>query len=224
MANPAELLHDQFVSWHDEAENVPATRARGGWGSDTVEAHLQAGRHLNAIDDLLRQMEAAGRRVITYRKYFPIWVQIAFAYPKGWKGHGSAQIDPVAIEHLGNLGDALTVFVPVMQPDGAQAIYDFTTRVSELLDLDPDIPDSLKTHVRDVIQHVHWCLRNYEKVGDFDLSAAVERLAASVIRAATTSKNKTRWGSVFNNFAWPFGVNLASAIPAQALVQLALGG
>ncbi|AVZ39912.1 hypothetical protein CT688_11040 [Dietzia sp. JS16-p6b] len=162
--------------------------------------------------------------MITYRKYFPTWTKIVFGYPNGWKGQGSARIDSVATEHLGNLGDALSVIVPTLHADGAEVIYDFTTRVADLLEQDPDIPDTLKAHIRDVIKHVHWCLNHYETVGDFDLSAAVERLAASVIRAAAASKNKARWGSVFNNFAWPFGVNLASAVPAQALVQLALGG
>jgi len=74
-----------------------------------------------------------------------------------------------------------------------------------------------------VIEHLNWCIDNYSAVGDFDLSAAVEHLAATVIRVASTSRARERWTFFLNNFVWPFSVNVVAAIPGNALAQLALG-
>jgi hypothetical protein len=82
----------------------------------------------------------------------------------------------------------------------------------------------LRQHVKQVIAHLLWCVDHYDSVGDFDLQEAIERLFATMVRTATTSDHKEQWVDwLMNNVVWPFTVNVASAIPAQALLQL-LGG
>lgn len=180
-------------------------------------------RHLDAIDDLLDQMAGAGRNVSVFRRYFNMWEQIVFAYPRGWQVPGSGATDSTSLDHLENLADRLQDFVPTVKPDGLDQIRDYATKVDEALTEDDSIDPLLKLHARQVVAHLQWCIENYDKVGDFDLQEAIERLASSVLRAAANSTNESRWRTVMDGWVWPFVVNVAAAIPGSALAQYALG-
>jgi len=169
-------------------------------------------------------MAAAGRNVNVFRRYFPAWNRLVFAYPAGWQPTGSATMDSTALEHLENLAGRLNDFVPVLNPNSLDDIRGYADGIRDLLDEDDSLDDLLKLHVKQVIAHLNWCIDNYGAVGEFDLQEAVERLLAATVRATAQSSRKERWiATAWNEVVWPFGVHMIAAIPATALAQLALG-
>ncbi|WP_301120318.1 hypothetical protein [Mycolicibacterium fortuitum] len=224
MANPAQLLHDQLISWRGP-QTTSASQVRQAAISDDWLGHRIAVRHLDAIDELLNQMTTAGRNVRVYRGQFPNWCAAVFAYPSGWQGQGSAQMNSTALDHLESLADRLIDFVPTVKPGGLEEVREYVESIRQLLDEDQTITDpNLIMHVKRVIAHLMWCVDNYDAVGDFDLQEALERLAAAVVRAGAASGDKERWRGHMDRWVWPFGVNAQGVIPATALGQLALGG
>jgi len=91
MANPAQLLHTLLITWRG-GQQQSAEAARGAACQGNWDAHRIAVSHLNAIENLLGQLEASGRNIRVYRQQFPTWCQAVFAYPLGCKGQGSAAI------------------------------------------------------------------------------------------------------------------------------------
>ncbi|MEU9805466.1 hypothetical protein [Mycobacterium sp. NPDC050853] len=220
MANPAQLLLDQFRSWN---RPVTAEKARIESREDPWLDHRIAVRHLDAIEELLNQMADAGRNTSVFQRTFPEWVYTVFVFNRGWQAPSSGAIDRTALDHLENLADRLDDFVPTLQSDGLEKIANYADRVSTALDSDNSLDPLLKLHVRQVITHLKWCVDHYAQVGDFDLQEATERLASSVIRAAANSADKSKWNTVVETFVWPFAVNVVAAIPGSALAALVLG-
>lgn len=224
MANPAQLLLDQLRSWHNPSQQVAPVNARElNSAEHDWLTHRIAVRHLDAIDELLQQMEDAARNVRVFRGHLQAWGNMVFSFPNGWTQNGTATMDQTALDHLENLADRLVDFVPAVRPGGLDEIRDYANGIRELLDEDDTIDGLLKMHVKQVIAHLNWCIDNYDAVGDFDLQEAVERLASAVIHAASSSKWKDRWKSAMDTFVWPFVVSMVAAIPGSALAQLALG-
>jgi hypothetical protein len=195
MANPAQLLLNKLNSWRSTSAQQSAETTRGIRAGSNHKwlQHRIAVRHLDAIDELLNQMDAAGRNTTVFRRHFQSWGDMVFAYPNGWRGQGTASMDQTALEHLENLADRLDDFVPTLRPNGLGDIRAYAQGIKELLAEDPSIDHLLKLHVGQVIAHLLWCVDNYEAVGDFDLQEAVERLASAIIRAAAASSWKDRW-------------------------------
>jgi hypothetical protein len=226
MANPAQLLLNQFASWQPRPQpNQPqiAEKARAHAISNNWLGQRIAVRHLDAIAELLDQIEQAGRSVRVYRQQYPTWCAMVFAYPNGWRPQGSATLDRTALDHLEGLADRLRDFVPTVNSGGLDQLRDYAASIGELLTEDDSIDDFFKLHARQVIAHLVWCLDNYDAVGDFDLQEAVERLTATIVGAAARSQRKDRWATAASTFVWPFAVNVLAAIPGNALAQLALG-
>jgi hypothetical protein len=224
VANPAQLLLNQLNAWRStSAQQNPASIRGLNSPNHQWLQHRIAVRHLDAIDELLSQMEAVGRNTSVFRRHCQSWGDLVFAYPNGWKQNGTAGMDQTSLDHLENLADRLDDFVPKVRPGGLDDIRDYANGIRELLDEDDSIDELLKLHVRQVIAHLNWCIDNYAAVGDFDLQEAVERLASAVIRAAAASSQKDRWKARMDTFVWPFVVNVIAAIPGNALAQLALG-
>lgn len=221
MANPAQLLLDLLRSWN---KTFTAEKARvEGRGNPWLD-HRIAVRHLDAIEELLRQMADAGRNTSVFQRTFPAWEQTVFAYPRGWQAQGSGAIDPTTLDHLENLADRLNDFVPSVREGGLEEISNYADGVSAALDSDTSLDPLLKLHVRQVVTHLKWCVDHYGQVGDFDLQEATERLASAVIRAAANSTDKSKWKAVADTFVWPFAVNIVAAIPGSALAALVLSG
>lgn len=218
MANPAQLLHAQFLNWSGP-NNVNAASTRGLNGQNW-EAHELAVRHLREIDELLRLLESQGRNMRVAREALPTWYQIVFAYPNGWSSQGTAVMDPQSLNTLEMLAERLEDVVPTLDPDGLDRINRYVESVSAVLAEDTSLPAALRAHVADVIAHVRWCVDNYAVVGDFSLQDALERLAGAVVRGAANSTDKSKWKNVVNNVVWPFAVNMMAAIPAAELVAL----
>lgn len=222
VANPAQLLLDQLNAWH--APKSTADAARHTNNPDAWLAHRIAVRHLDAIEELLSQMKAAKRSTRLFERYYPTWVKTVFAHPHGWATNGSGRMDKIALEHLEHLADSLEDFVPTIREGGLDDLRDYADEITSLLDEDDTIDQLLRLHIGQVVAHLNWCIDNYERVGDFDLQEAVERLASAIVRAAANSSRKDRWAAAADKWVWPFVMNVVSAIPSTALAQLALGG
>lgn len=231
MANPAQLLLNQLRAWR------PNTPARPNIRPPTVQqvrnpagdgflAHRLAVQQLEAIDQLLDEMAGAGADVSVYRRNFPEWCKAVFAFSHGWDTQPAVDIPDGTLDHLQNLAEMMRYYVPVLQPNGLDSIRDYAQRVKDTLAQDASIPQQLHIHAHEVIEHLLWCVDRYNLVGDFVLSEALERLAATVVRVAANSNEENRggWRSFFSmTFVWPFMVNMIAAIPSGALAQLALG-
>lgn len=213
MANPAELLHTTLTLWRPTKSHPEQVSQR------------IAARHLDAIDELLGQMEAVGRKTDIFRREFPKWCELTFRQPDGWQTENRHRhIDDTALDHLYHLADRLDELVPTLIKGGIDQLRDLTASARTVVDGDGSIDPQLKQHVKLVIAHLNWCIDNYDAVGDFDLQEAVERLVATMLRTATVSAHKEDWRGWMDKFTWPFAVNVLSGIPTQALTQLALGG
>lgn len=225
MANPAQLLFAQLSAWHVIDQRRTTAQVRHVHGSNVGwEQMRMAVRHLDAIEELLTQMSQAGRDVSVYHRHFPSWTTAVFAYPNGWNKMGLCDVNQQMLDHLHTLGDLMEILVPTLSPTGDGELRSFCARLLNTLDDDPTIPDPLKLHLREVVRHLEWCLDQYAVAGDFEVRKAVERLVAAMAQVAGASENPDRWKTVLNTWVWPFAVNMVSAIPAQTIIQLALGG
>lgn len=213
MANHAELLHATLARWSSD-QHYP----------DPAD-HRTAVRHLDAIEELLGQMDDVGLKTDVFRRHFIKWSTLTLRHPNDW-GTQTAQklTDTAALEHLENLAEWFRTLVPTVMGDGLDQIRRYVDGVRDLLDVDDSLDPLLKQHAKQVIAHLIWCVDNYDAVGDFDLQAAMERLIATMVRSAGASDKRDRWRDLLNGFVYPFGTQVAAAIPAQALIQLALGG
>jgi hypothetical protein len=215
MANPAELLHRQLTAW----------RANPDGGDAAIAEKRIAARHIDAIEELLDQMDASKMKTGLYRRYSADWTKLALSHPHGWRSKTTqSYLDGITLEHLEHLADRLDDLVPTVLEGGLDDIRAYSQGIRSLVDEDDSLDPLLKMHVKQVVAHLIWCVDNYDATGDFELSEAIERLASAVIRATANTKHTQRWKDWLERIVWPFAVNLSSAIPSQILIQLALGG
>lgn len=213
MANPAELLHQVLTNW------------QGSKQSANTADHRIAIRHLDAIEELLDQMDNAQIRTDVYRRYFKKWATLTLRHPHDWqKQESNKHVDSTALDHLLNLSDWFRGFVPSVATDGLDSLRGFVESAQTVITEDDSLDPALKRHVQRVIDHLTWCIEEYARVGDFELREAVDRLIAAMVTTAARSKHQGQWRDVLNTFVYPFTVNVAAAIPAHGVVQLALGG
>lgn len=209
MANPAELLHTTLRSWISVKGHVDPAAQR------------IAVSHLDAIEELLNQMDAAEIDTEPYRKHFDRWAKLTLHHPYGWRNGGDAT---PALDQLQSLAAWFKALVPTVTDGGLDTLRKYAEESLQVLADDDSIDDLVKQHVEQVAAHLIWCVDHYREVGDFSLREAADRLIAAMVTTAARSRHKERWRQWMNTFTYPFTVNVISAIPAQAVVQLALGG
>jgi len=219
VANPAELLLAQLRPWNQPNRTAYQTRNPD---ADKWATQRLAVRHLDAIDQLLTELSET-RNVAVYQRHFSSWAADVFAYPQGWNAAGSAQVDMAALEHLENLAEFLRSYVPELKPTGEAELRGYVKLVQSTVEEDQSIPADLRIHLREVVSHLLRCLDEYETVGAFELQKALENLAATVLRTAANSGNKSKWKPTMDGFVWPFAVSVMSALPSAALAQLLPG-
>ncbi|MBE5471607.1 hypothetical protein [Mycobacteroides abscessus] len=213
MSNPAALLLDQLTTWRTSASYVSPNEQR------------VAVRHLDAIEELLNQMDGAGLKTSLYWKYFGRWGELVCRHPHGWhKDQAKAHFDDTALEHLEHLDDRLKGLVPELQSGGLDSLREYAAEARDIVDGDSTIDPDLRMHVKQVIAHLNWCIENYDAVGDFHLQAAVDRLFATMVRATGASQDRPRWIAWLNKVVWPFGKKAAAEIGVGVVTQLMLGG
>lgn len=113
-----------------------------------------------------------------------------FAYPHGWQAAPVEEINRERLEHLQNLAEMLRYYVPVVQNTGLETVKAYAEGVKAALEDDDSIPQQLRIHAHEVIQHLLWCVDHYNVAGDFILAEAVERLAATIVRVAAKRQRR----------------------------------
>lgn len=217
MANPAELLWQTFERWNKPGSQFNARDSRA---DQTLSVHRMALRHLDAIDELLGQLESAGRNTTVYRRHFPMWTRIVFNYPGNWTANGSGSIDTTARDHLMTLADALSTVVPVADIEKFDELRAFLDELEKAITEDEELPKDAKAYAKVTINGVRESLDNYATEGDYQLHAVLEQLIGMLMRVATKSQNKDRFKWFFTNFVYPFTVNQLPALPMSGLLEL----
>lgn len=217
MANPAALLHKSLSKW----------RAKKTQFADPTEQRIAVG-HLNAIAELLNEMDDAGHDTRRFRTHYNKWVSLTLHNPYEWqKKEDLLHKDDAALDHLGFLADWLDLFRPKLISGGLEDIRAYLGGVRDLLDEDTTIADdNLKRHLKQVINHVEYCVNEFDAVGEFDLQDAIQRLIAVMVRVTVTSSWKDRWKEKLNNAAWPFAMGAMGELvtgTAQIAISSGLG-
>lgn len=221
MANPAQLLHEIFVSWNHADKSAQKARGVNGTNWDT---HTRAVRFLDEIAEILRLLESHGRNMRVARETMPTWYQTVFVFNYGWSGANTGAIDQRALDNLEQLAERLQDVVPEVAAGGIEQINQYIDLVRKTVLADTSLPTELRSHINDVVDHVRWCTDNYAIAGDFSLQDAVERLSGAIVRGYATSGEKSKWKDVLDKFVWPFTVNVVSALPSATLAALAVAG
>lgn len=129
MANPAALLHATLSNW----------RVGGRLYADTTDQRI-AVRHLDAIEDLLDQMDAVNIGTEVYREQFPKWCALTLHNPNEWQVQSNLKhIDNTALDHLWNLSEWFRTLVPTVSTDGLDALRTFAEGTQTVLDEDDTI-------------------------------------------------------------------------------------
>lgn len=223
MANPAQLLLDQFHAWR----NPQATADKARNLSDQPEAwtrHRVAVRHLDALDEILIEMEAQGKQGLgVYRSELATWNGIVFGHPHGWSQANSGQINDTTLLHLETLAGRLADYLPSTDDTGRDRTRGLVDAVRAAISDDDSLSPELRIHLTQVADQLGWCLDRYEITGDFELKNAIDRLLITIGVTAQRSKNGTVWTKLANEFVSPFIVGTAAQITGSAMLMLISG-
>ncbi|WP_313007362.1 hypothetical protein [Corynebacterium variabile] len=219
MANPAELLHDLFVRW-----NAPNTAPSSGRNDPSLVMHRHAVRYLGEIEELLSVAERNGKRVGSYREYFPLWVKTVFNFPNSWGTPASGAISNEQILHLDNMVDLLNEFV--VSPDESKFLdlREYLNLVGKNLAADDSLSPAVRESAGTVITHILGCMDDLTVIGDFEFGKAIERLLGVLATISLRSSQKDRWRKVLDLFVYPYAVgNLPMLSDGAQFFQLMAG-
>ena len=223
MANPAQLLLNQFHAWRNDGSTADAARNTGD-KPETWLRHRVAVRHIDALDQILTEMEAQGKQGLgVYRGQLPTWTAIVFAHPYGWGQPNSGRIDPTTLQHLETLAGRLEDYLPAADDAGRDRTRGLVDAVLAAISDDNSLPTELRIHLAQMADQLGWCLDRYEITGDFELKNAIDRLLITVGVTAQTSNNASLWTKIANEFVSPFIVGTAAQITGSAMLMLIAG-
>jgi hypothetical protein len=223
MANPAQLLVDQFHAWRNAQATADKARNMGEQPEGWIR-HRVAVRHIDALDEILTEMEAQEKRVAVYRGQLPEWTAIVFGYPHGWGQANSGQIDTTTLHHLETLAGRLEDYLPAADDAGRERTRVLVEAVRAAIESDDSLPADLRIHLAQMADQLGWCLDRYDITGDFELKSAIDRLLITIGVTAQTSKNGGGWTKIANEFVSPFIVGTAAQITGSAMLMLISGG
>jgi hypothetical protein len=217
MANPAALLHTQLQAWN--VPNQTANNARNTNGAEVWILHRQAVRHIDALEEILREMRAHGKDVGVWEGAFPIWSQAVFAFPHGWGQPNSGRIDANALNHLRTLASWLDDYLPKADQDGLERTGKLVDDVLDAINADPSLPADMQIHLRQMCDQLRWCVDNYTLTGDFHLKVALDRLLITVGQAMQQSEGfRDKAKTFMNTWVYPFVVGTLAQVTGGAIL------
>lgn len=221
MANPAELLFNQFTEWR--ASDKTAMSARPD--NDDLALHRRAIQNLNDIRSLLLAMENAGRRVGVWKRAFPRWTRIIFCYPKDWRGGGTGGIEQKDLDDLETLIDAVDPFVTKLDESSFEKFRNYLDQIEEALSEDGSLDEHFKESVRIAIKNVREAFDEFTTVGDYRTDEALKSLLAEIALVMVRSQNKNKWEKILNGWIFPYAVNqLPGLEPGEGLLNMLMPG
>lgn len=221
MANPAELLFNQFTEWR--ASDKTALSARPD--TDDLALHRRAIQNLNDIRSLLLAMENAGKRVGVWKRAFPRWTRIIFCYPGSWRGGGSGGIQQKDLDDLETLIDAVDPFVTKLDESAFEKFRSYLDEVEEALEEDDSLDEHFKESVRVAVRNVREAFDRFTTVGDYRTDEALKSLLAQIALVMVRSQNKNKWEKILNRWIFPYAVNqLPGLEPGEGLLNMLMSG
>lgn len=219
MANPAELLLSVFEKWGNNAQNHHSTRDTRG-DDEWLMEHRQCVKYLDQIEEILASMERSGKRVNTFKRQFPTWVQYTFNYRSNWNAPDPG-IDDHPRDILENLIDAANEFVPALEEDKFEELKKYLDTVQETLRKDTSLSQAVKDATGVMIENIRTLIDAYTVVGDFELDRALKTLLGSLAFVSAQSRHRDWWKKVLDDFVFPYTVNQAPGIDSPPLSELA---
>lgn len=176
MANPAELLLQQFESWSIPNKDRKDSRSLRT-DSQAWEKHLRAAHLLTDIKEALSYTYGQGFDVSVYENAYKSWVKMLWNYPGSWTagGHG---FDETQMNYLRAAASLFSAVLPEFK-DGEQSqsdFNDFLTALSRRISTLDDKHKHLKAHALRIVRHIQGCLDDLEVYGEFRIFSALEDL------------------------------------------------
>ena len=215
MANPAELLFNQFTEWNKPAESAQKARK----DTPDLAIHRRAIHNLNDINHLLRHMENEGKRVRVYKEAFPRWVKTVFNYPDYWQGSKSAAIVQKDIDYLENLIDVLDPFVPKLDAGSFEGVRSHLEQIESLLNEDDSLDPLSRESAREVVANVREAIDNFEIFGDFRTEKLLQLLLGQLAVLTLRSSRREKWKTVLNGFVIPYLVAQLPSLSQSGIVE-----
>jgi hypothetical protein len=221
MANPAQLLLNQLQTWNQP--NRSADQARATNGAEVWILHRLAVRHVDALEEILREMASKGKDVAVWEGAFAIWSQAVFAWPHGWRGQNTGGIDPTTLAHLQTFASWLDDYLPKADEHGLERTGKLVDDILDAVNADESLPADMKIHLRQMCDQLRWCLDRYSQAGDFVLKVAIDRLLITVGQYAQQSPSSTfrdKVTTIVNTFVYPFIVGTLAQVTGGAILSV----
>lgn len=225
MANPAELLHEVFTQWGSRVKGgAPTGSTRGD--NAVLDQHRRCVGYLNQIEEVLDEMDRAGKRVATYQKQFPVWVKTVFNYGRNW-GSSDAPVSEHALDILDNLIEAMEPFVPTLDAERFDELKRYLNTVQDILNEDDSLAPGVRRGAQVLVENILTLVDSYTVVGDFELERALKSLLGSLALVTVQSTKKEKWRDILAGFFIPYAVNQVPGLeapPIPRLLELMQGG
>lgn len=225
MGNPAAELYDIFTEWRtaDGTSNFK----RRGMSDEAGRAQVQrAMALLGQVKAEIDALDAAGRRVSSYKEAYTEWLFAILAVSTGWRGQSAAESDfsDTGTNALDTLADMLD-HLPGSRLDrtAVGVLHARLEAVLTAVDEDDSLDDRLKRHIRQAVRNVQTCVDEFETTGESATMAALDALWAATIAASAKSKYRKRWEDLSEKFFLPTASGLVASAPG-VIAMLMQGG
>lgn len=227
MADPAKLLHTQLTAWSksevlDKARNL---RSPSGWSDQRVAAV-----NLDHVMLLLDRLDSEEEDTTPFRKYTTHLHRAVFGYGTDWTNStsrsvlGGNPVDEHALNSLLMISMAVKHLVPKLEDDGIQTLTDML-QDDVLQQPSNEFPYEIRAYFIRVRDHLTWCVKHFNEVGEFELHEAAMQFRMTVLfmTMGAPENQREKWATFWREkLAWPFITTTVTAQPA-AWAQTQLG-
>lgn len=215
--NPAALLFDRLSEYRsDPGSSTAAARWNiSGDGGPVISdesraALLEAAVWLLQIGKLIDSLERVGRRVGSFRRNYPTWVNSTLAIGKTWSPTASYTPEEVcpqsAMDSLDSLAEILDMLTPAPGDQIHAQLTELADQIVDGIENDPTLSDQLRIHLQRVATHLRNCLANPSAYNLADFAEAADDVLTAAKAAAgesTDSTWKERWARLSTLIVYP---------------------
>lgn len=218
MANPAEILFNQFNEWRkdDSAKSVRKD-------SKSLAQHRIMARHLDDLEKLIAMMAADGKRVSVYQRHFPAWSRFLFAYPRAWDTRSTDLLSYDSLEHLETLIEYCDGYCLHADEEKFDDLKAYLDRVKQALDDDETLPSTVKLSTRTLVENLVTIIDSYAIYGDVRLDDALQRLLGNLAMVAMQSKKSDIWRKILDDIVLPWLANQLPGLPIGEVLKALTG-
>lgn len=220
MADPAKLLYDQLTEWStsEVLADVRKLKTKEGWHRQRIAAV-----NLDHVMVLLDRLDAEGEDTSPWRDYSTVLHKAVFGFGTDWErvvGRQASADNPINVHALRSLRSLSAIcrhLIPQLKDDGVQQLEDMLS--SETLQQpSEEFPYELRAYFIRVRDHLVWCVKHFDEVGEFSLHEAAmqfQMTAQFMTVVAPESEKDSWWDFMKNQFVWPFVSTMTTAPAAD---------